>query len=709
MKYLPLLIVALTAFLDSTNGQEVGILQTPKSTFTPAQPPAIPLAVRSPYLSTWLFAGSDAGNGGYLAGQWPQFWAGQVTAWTGLIRVDGVAYTWMGNPGYPGSQVVFQKSFTYTATSSQFVMDVGGKIEMNITFTSPVNVDDMKRQSVLASFLEVRVSSADGAGHQVQLYTDISAEWVAGDHSSVAQWDYGVTDGVAHHKVYRQTQLEFSESSDQADWGNFYYSTKNNLNLAYQSGPDSVVRGQFLNNGTLRNTNDTNYRPINQNYPVFGYSSDFGTVQRESHSTLYTIGLSQKQAIQFDGETGIIPLASLWTSYFASEEESVAFFYHDHATASRNARTLDAKIAKDSVASGGQNYSIATTLATRQAFGATQLVGNLTKQYLFLKEISSDGNTQTVDVIFPYHPILLYLKPEWLKLLLDPLFENMESGQYPNKYSMHDLGAHYPNATGHPDGLDEPQPLEECGNMLIMTLAYAQRMKDKAYLTQHFKVLDQWTQYLIEEALIPADQISTDDFAGSLVNQTNLALKGIIGIQAMAVIANATGNTGTGANYTKIASSYLTQWQTLGIAHDANPPHTTLNYGHNETHGLLYNLYGDRELALNFVPQSIYDMQSSFYPTVMSTYGVPLDTRHDYTKNDWEFFAAAIAGEETKNLFVGEVAKWIQETPTNVPVTDLYDADTGNWAIGSGHFAARPVVGGWFALLALEGAEGLGL
>jgi hypothetical protein len=59
-------------------------------------------------------------------------------------------------------------------------------------------------------------------------------------------------------------------------------------------------------------------------------------------------------------------------------------------------------------------------------------------------------------------------------------------------------------------------PLEECGNMVLMTLAYAQRTGDTAYLTKHYSILDQWTQYLIEEALIPANQISTDDFAGPL-------------------------------------------------------------------------------------------------------------------------------------------------------------------------------------------------
>lgn len=59
----------------------------------------------------------------------------------------------------------------------------------------------------------------------------------------------------------------------------------------------------------------------------------------------------------------------------------------------------------------------------------------------------------------------------------------------------------------------------------------------------------------------------------------------------------------------------------------------------NDTHGLLYNLYADRELGLGMVKQSVYDMQSAFYPTVREKYGVPLDTRHYYTKGE-RFLAA---------------------------------------------------------------------
>lgn len=151
-----------------------------------------------------------------------------------------------------------------------------------------------------------------------------ASEWVAGDHSSVAQWEYDTTsDGISYHRVYRQTQLEFSETADQADWGYWYWATKNSDSLTYQSGVDTDVRGTFQSSGKLPNTKDTNYRPINQDYPVFGFSSDLGSVT-ESVNTLYTIGVTQDQAIQFDGATGIVPLASLWTSYFSSETDAVS-------------------------------------------------------------------------------------------------------------------------------------------------------------------------------------------------------------------------------------------------------------------------------------------------------------------------------------------------------------------------------------------------
>jgi hypothetical protein len=94
-------------------------------------------------------------------------------------------------------------------------------------------------------------------------------------------------------------------------------------------------------------------------------------------------------------------------------------------------------------------------------------------------------------------------------------------------------------------------------------------------------------------------------------------------------------------------------------------------------------------------------MQSAFYPTVALTYGVPLDTRHTWTKNDWEMFVAAIASDSTRDMFISLLTKWIGATTTDRGMTDLYDAGTGGYPSGGPTFVARPVGGGFFALLAL--------
>lgn len=667
------------------------------STFGPARPPAIPLAVRSPYLSTWMDAGSDGGNGGMLAGQWPVFWANQINGWAGFIRVDGTAYTWLGAP--PGPALVNQTAYSYTTTSSVFTLNVNDQVEMNVTFLSPITPDDFKRQSLVFSYLNIDVTSIDGQEHDVQIYADISAEWVSGTRTNIAQWDFGTTGNVAFHHVFRQTQHQFRETAMQAEWGDWYWATNTGNGMTFQSGSDVIVRGQFVNNGSLANTQDTNFRPINQDFPVFGFSFPLGNVGATAANTLFTIGLCQDIAIQYLTSSGTESLPSLWTSFFSSNQEAVEFFYEDYQNAASISASLDSKVASDSLRAGGEDYMVLTTLAGRQAYGATQLCGTPDKMYLFMKEISSDGNVNTVDVIFPAHPAFIYTNPTMLKLLLDPLFENQESGLYPNNYSMHDLGAHYPNATGHTDGLDEAMPLEECGNMLVMTLAYYIASKDTNYLRQHYTILKQWTGFLIEFGLFPFNQISTDDFAGALANQTNLALKGIIGIEAMSVISSLTGNHEDSRNFSNIAHSYINQWEKIAIV-PGDLPHTNLAYGNETSWGLLYNLFADSELDLHLVNKKVYKDQSNWYPTVFNTFGVPLDTRHTYTKADWECFAASIASPSTAAKFYSTLANWVNTTPTNRALTDLYDTITGDYPGIT--FVDRPVMGGTFAKLVLD-------
>jgi len=93
--------------------------------------------------------------------------------------------------------------------------------------------------------------------------------------------------------------------------------------LTFQSGADATVRNQFINSGKLTNGQDTNFRAIDDAYPVFGFAIDLGAVTATAKSTLFTIGLVQKQAIQFEGATNVTQNA-YWTNYFTNNNALVS-------------------------------------------------------------------------------------------------------------------------------------------------------------------------------------------------------------------------------------------------------------------------------------------------------------------------------------------------------------------------------------------------
>ncbi|KAL8927802.1 MAG: hypothetical protein Q9208_002218 [Pyrenodesmia sp. 3 TL-2023] len=359
-------------------------------------------------------------------------------------------------------------------------------------------------------------------------------------------------------------------------------------------------------------------------------------------------------------------------------------------------------------------YSI-VALSTRQIMGAYTLVvppssgagsessSDAAEPLMFQKEISSNGNVNTVDVMYPAMPFFLYANPDLLRYTMEPLYQNQEGGFYPNDYSMHDLGTHFPNATGHVEGNDEYMPVEESGNMILMSYAYYKFTSDTAYLRLHYRKLQQFASYLIEFSLTPGNQLSTDDFAGQLVNQTNLAIKGIVGLAAMAEIASLTDHAEEAANYSSTATSFYQQWETFAIAPDGT--HTLLSYQWRSSYSLLYNTYPALLLNLSIIPDSLHEMQSSFYPSVSQMFGVPLDNRHSYTKSDESLWTAATCSPETRRLFVNGLGYWLNVTSTDRPFTDLFETvGEGGYPVSPTSIAlsARPVAGGHFSLLALE-------
>lgn len=662
------------------------------SSFDPVRPPAVPLAVRSPYLSTWMPAD-------LLAGNWPRFWTGRTTAMTGIARIDGVDHLFLGAPGVPGhplSRGLVQRSLTVTATRSQYVLE-GGGVELTLTFLSPVEPGDLRRQSVPLSYVLADVRSRDGKPHEVGLYFDISGEWAHGDSGTRIRWaqEQSSDGSLTSLSVTPDSPQVLRENGDMASWGTVVFSASGGPGLTWQIGADTVVRGAVLADGKLANTADSGQpRAISDRWPVFAFHVDLGAAPGRTRSAVLSVGHVREPAVSYLGEQ----LPPLWRSYWSSWQQMAQDFHADADAARTRTAALDHRVRQEATAAGGPKYAALCALSLRQAYAGTELVSRGGKPWAFLKEISSDGNVSTVDVTYPAMPVFLHLDPGYLRLLLEPLLDYAEHGGWPKEFAEHDLGSSYPNATGHNDGNEEDMPVEESANMLLMSAAYLARAGDAAgaFATAHYPVLRQWADYLVANALDPGYQNQTDDFTGFIAHSANLALKGILAIGAMGAIATAAGNAADATRYRSTARDYIAQW--VAKAQDTTPDHLKLAYDQPGTWSLKYNGYPDALLGLGLVPDAAAREEADWYLTQANQFGVPLDPRHSYTKGDWEMWTAAwLRDHPVADFLIGALYDFAHTSPSRVPFTDLYDTVSGNQT----GFQARPVVGGVFALLSL--------
>lgn len=526
-----------------------------------------------------------------------------------------------------------------------------------LSFLSPVTPTSTFRQALPASYLTVHVSGTV----DLDVYVDVNGQWVSGNSFSAITWTYDpvhVDDGSSDLKTFfitREEEKLFEETDDMAEWGGLHFTGP--ADAAHSCGSSYGLREHFATSGTLQNVCRQQSGSISDNEPAFAYAKSFkfsssGTASSvQEDSVTFTIAYIQDSIVQYASARGLTQMRPLWKSYFSSPKDLLTFHYFDRQNALRLANKYSEQLSQEATAYLGSDYADTVALSARQVMGATSFSGTRSNPILFLKEISSNGNCQTVDVIFPALPFFLYTSPRWLVYLLEPLLEHQLSGQYPNKYSMHDLGSHFPNMTGHPDGKDAYMPLEECGDMIIMALALVQSLnhKDdqsagapwatsglepdlhaeleksrsafplplgtiddrwggatkgekqaKEWLERIYGILKQWTSYLVEFSLEPHNQLSTDDFAGWIALHSNLALKGIVGIRAMSELANILDYDGDVKHYRNISETYISQWQEFAVANDGT--HVKLAYDWQGSWTTLYSLYADSLLC--FHPES---------------------------------------------------------------------------------------------------------
>ena len=134
------------------------------------RPPAVPLVTHDPYFSIWSM--NDHLNDGPT-----RHWTGKVQRLTGLVRIDGNVFRWMGDAPR-GTAALPQTSLSITPTRTVYQF-AGQGVSLEVNFLSPLLPGDPDVMSRPVTYITMAVRSTDGAPHSVQLLfaADASLSW----------------------------------------------------------------------------------------------------------------------------------------------------------------------------------------------------------------------------------------------------------------------------------------------------------------------------------------------------------------------------------------------------------------------------------------------------------------------------------------------------------------------------------------------------
>ena len=619
-----------------------------------------------------------------------------------MAKIDNKTYSLFGMPDpVPGIEAATLQSAGYTSTHSTFVV-TAGSASFTMDFFSPVSPRNYIRQSMPFSYLTVSVAVQYGAAPSVKVYSDIDNSWTGqfGDYVSTG-WTYATSNSNTH--IFTLTPggtALYSEVNDMAQWATAAFCTQQvSSNLRQHIGDVTTVRTAFVSDEPL--DDDWAWAPGS----VVAYMHDLGMVKSPVNVT-FVIGVITDPAINY--------MNTSRTEYWHASTEDInagcVHMFLDLKAAEAESRDLDASIVDKANSVAGTNYSDIVTLSVRQVFGAMQVTIpkdtlDTSDVMVFIKEISSNGNINTIDVIMPTSPIFYVMAPDWIRLTLEPVMRYLAEGLWPHDWAIHDIGQSYPNATGHNDGTAEQMPVEECSNVILLAYMYKNATGDTDWMNQYSALLKQYADYLVAHGLYPETQLSSDDGAGVIANQTGLAIKAAIAL-------NAYGKLSGQSHYSDTGKSFANTLYEKDVGTDPNQTHFTLTQYDDESWGLEYNLFMDVLLHLGTFPTEAYAMQANYYPTVRLDLGLPLDSRVAWGKTDWMAWAAAtsmatgVENDSTRDMFVDDIHGFLTNgVMSSVPFSDNFFVETNGTDVAGKYnlYRARPAVGGHFALMALDG------
>ena len=649
--------------------------------------PAVPLVTHDPYFSIW----SGADN---LTDAETMHWTGRNHPLHSIVRIDGKSFRLMGSR--PSSlEPLPQTKIDITPTRTVYTFD-NPQIHLELTFLSPVLPSKLDLFGRPVSYIHWKINSIDGKSHEVQLYMDAGGEIAVNDPEQSIKWDSPEIESLSTIRWFNPDQPVLEKKGDnlRIDWGYAYLSTPSDQMAETGTGPRDQMHKAFINDGRLPVTDNLiQPRKANDGYFVMATRWDLGSVSSQNISRWIMIAYDDIYSIRYFNTD----LRPWWRRNGQTMEQLLPVAAKEFEDLSLDSEKFDEELLMDLEASGGKKYAALSALVFRQCVSAHKLTADPAGMpLLFPKENFSNGCISTVDVIYPSSPFFLLFSPALTKALIQPVFSYASSTRWKFDFAPHDLGT-YPHAAGQVYGggeetEEDQMPVEETANMLIMTAALAKMEGNAEYAEKYWPVLEKWAAYLVSKGFDPENQLCTDDFAGHLAHNVNLSAKAIEALASYAFLCDMNGKKEEAAKTRSICKKFIRDW----IIQSADGDHTRLAFDLPGTWSQKYNIVWDKVLGFNLFPDSLIQKEIKYYKNIQAKYGLPLDNRERYTKNDWITWTASMSGtRQNFEVLFNPVYDFACKTPQRIPLTDWYNTDNA-YCIG---FRARSVVGGFFMKL----------
>ena len=326
--------------------------------------PSYPLAVKHPYLSTWV-PGNQLGN---IATARPQFWAGQNLSWPIVARIDGSAFALFGVPNpIDGLANAHTESVSYTSSHTIFNL-AAGDANITLDFFSPVlpAPEDYARQSLPYSYLTVSVSNPTDKDVRVQVAAGIDQTWT--NQNGAAQLSFSGSKSAQIFQFHNPDEILFTETNEaMATYGTVVWSTANDNATSHASGTASDVLAGFAKTGIVEDAEDG---PLND---LAALSSDLGKIHaKQTRNVTFAVGFDRTDAISY--------LENTQTGYYRSRwptiPEAVDFVLEDYPNVNSASQQFDKIVRQKSEAVSdefGTKYADIIEASIRQTFGALEL------------------------------------------------------------------------------------------------------------------------------------------------------------------------------------------------------------------------------------------------------------------------------------------------------------------------------------------------